>query len=150
MCGTAARARWNGASTPIATIRSHTAGFFETGENDEACIVHQGVESAEAGNRKFDDTPAGDGIFQILVARGSRAADCRNLRDDGARNRRIKAAAVLCHPCIVDNDRATESSKESCIGSTQASPCAGYDDDVAVETDRWLGGVFGHGGGLPR
>jgi hypothetical protein len=44
----------------------------------------------------------------------------------------------------MDNDRTAARGKQPRIGSTQAPPCSGYDDDLAVKADRSLVGMFGH------
>ena len=111
-------------------------GLFESGEDDQAGVVHQGVQPAEARHGEVDDALAGGGILQVLVAGGSRAALCRDLRDDAVGDRWIEAAAVLRHAGIVHDDGAAARGDQAGIGGAKAPPCPGDDSDLAVEANR--------------
>jgi hypothetical protein len=97
--------------------------------------VDQGIQPAEAGDGEFDDTRTGGGILQILIARRRRAPGRRDLRNDAVRDRRVEAAAVLRHACVVDDDRGAASRKEARVGRAEASSCPGYNDDLAVKAN---------------
>ena len=45
-------------------------GFRQTGEDDQACIVDERIDAAEAIERELDDAPARGCLIEIFVAGG--------------------------------------------------------------------------------